>query len=71
MALVPSEQNFGESMEFRHELSQPSRKRKPDEEIKCGGRMMLDMESLSNVKLGDQVAGMSDLEGESREDGAL
>lgn len=33
--------------------------------------MMLDPVSLSNVKSGDQVAGTSDLESESREDGAL
>lgn len=32
---------------------------------------MLDVESWSNIKSGDQLAGMHDLKGQSREDGAL
>lgn len=50
MALMPFEQNFGEWMEFRHEKSWPSRNRKSNGEIKCGGRIKLGIESLSNLK---------------------
>lgn len=32
---------------------------------------MLDVESWSNIKSGGQLAGMHDLKGQSREDGAL
>lgn len=50
MALMPFEQNFGEWMEFRHEKSWPSRNRQSNGKIKCGGRIKLGIESLSNLK---------------------
>lgn len=36
---MPLKQNFGEWMEFRHEKSWPSTKRKSNGEIKYGGRI--------------------------------
>lgn len=50
MALMPFEQNFGEWMEFRHEKSWPSRNRKSNGEIKCGGRIKLGVERSSHLK---------------------
>ena len=46
MALMPVEQNFGERMEFRHERSWPSWKRKSDGETNYVGRIKLGIESL-------------------------
>lgn len=48
MALMPFEQNFGEWMV--NEKSWPSRNRKSNGEIKCGGRIKLGIESLSNLR---------------------
>lgn len=50
MALMPFEQNFGERVEFRCKRPWSSKNRKPNGEIKCGGRMKLVLESLSNLK---------------------
>lgn len=50
MALMPFEQNFGERIEFRCKRPWSSKNRKPNGEIKCGGRMKLVLESLSNLK---------------------
>ena len=52
-ALMPAEQNFGEWMEFRHERSCLSWKRKIKWGKKHRGRLKLGIESLRNLKLSD------------------
>lgn len=60
------EQNFGERVEFRCKRLWFFKNRKLNGEIKCGGRMKLVLESLSNLKQSDQVFGINGYEGKFR-----